>query len=1154
MDRIKYTYKGDKRPEKGLFTGMQFYDTVNKNVSWWDGTKWEIIIGLNTRDPQEGEIFEIGVPDPPEDIKGNIIPYNREITIAEGGSFTESVRLEANPTNAQTINISSNNPKVTVNPTSLVFQHGEFPDKKEITITSIEDDVQDDITAIITYSSEGVPSVTASVTVTNNDIPEPPPVDVKGNLVVNPSSLTTDTKTPCSFTVKLDKQPTKNQIVTLTVNEEVATCDPSNKQLTFTPDNWNQEQTVTVTYCYSGQFENAQSLTAAISSVGVEDKYVSIFFTQTPEPPSGVFGEIVLQFETAEIKEGSGVNRGVTLDKAPTNNQVVNIESDQPWLTIKENSMTFTNENYNVMQYVLVSVKPNSITTDSVGHITFTSPNVAEKVITVTAKNVEPDRELQTSVINKDHLEVGSLENGEPTVENTQYRTKGFYGVTESSTYTFKEKNSVIDEMVYVFYDTDKRYLSQSDTHVKNMTTPSGCKYVKFRSYAEDESKIKQNLETIEFTLRKQVPITGISVSDQNIQLNSTIEIVPVFDPSDTSEREFELVPTNAEILQIVEGNKIKGIQVGSSTVTISSKTSPEVTSTFTVNVVDGPLELKSITLKAPDQMFPMNPQVFRVETDPANYPKDNLKVYGGSNSVVVEGSSFYMTDAGTFVLYADLDGKTDSKEIPCIIPSADAPTSIDFSELFKGYDFKVGRQYSVTTVVQPDGANNSIELSVSPTTNVVISGSTITFNKEGTYTLTVKSRSNESVTNSFVINPTVVALDSIKTQYPYIALSRDSKQLPWSFSPADAIGDIQLSATNDGLTSLERTNINQNYIELKPIVGQEKDFDLTISSIKNPEIKQIVHVSIKSLGNPSTVSYKGTSETLYDYVTGYNKNIIYGMDGSKVEYNVKDAVNNMTENYATLVVYNKFYSCNHYQGHISPFKIDWDGIKDLKVKQSDGSFKEVEKVVLQADNTRASNIPSGIKDIESVKFYKAEKKIVFTNHSRGFSYQYNLNTDMDTIEFDRNTPEITGNPDQIVAGGFAFYTSILTEEELKDAVERLIYSLSFEPSIYTPGYDKIITIGNDEENIESFGYLIPCDPRYKYESSAPEVVTVDNLGFIHPKTEGVAKITSKFTDYIIFDEMEIAIKPSEFTNEPVKIQGSKAIRIGEIMGGVMNE
>ena len=144
--------------------------------------------------------------------------------------------------------------------------------------------------------------------------------------------------------------------------------------------------------------------------------------------------------------------------KAPTNNQVVNIESDQPWLTINKNSMTFTNENYNVEQYVLVSVKPNSITTDSVGHITFTSPNVAEKVITVTAKNVEPDRELQTSVINKDHLEVGSLENGEPTVENTQYRTKGFYTVTENSTYTFKEKNNVIDEMVYVFYDTDKRY------------------------------------------------------------------------------------------------------------------------------------------------------------------------------------------------------------------------------------------------------------------------------------------------------------------------------------------------------------------------------------------------------------------------------------------------------------------------------------------------------------------------------------------------------------------------------------------------------------------------------------------------------------------------------------------------------------------------
>ena len=102
------------------------------------------------------------------------------------------------------------------------------------------------------------------------------------------------------------------------------------------------------------------------------------------EPPViEQFGEIVLNKTSTTITEGGTDTFTVSLDKAPTNDQVVTLSSNNADITLDKTSLTFTPSNYNTAQTVNISVVEDDDYSNETCTITLISPNVTSKTLLV---------------------------------------------------------------------------------------------------------------------------------------------------------------------------------------------------------------------------------------------------------------------------------------------------------------------------------------------------------------------------------------------------------------------------------------------------------------------------------------------------------------------------------------------------------------------------------------------------------------------------------------------------------------------------------------------------------------------------------------------------------------------------------------------------
>ena len=96
------------------------------------------------------------------------------------------------------------------------------------------------------------------------------------------------------------------------------------------------------------------------------------------------YGNIVISKSAATINEGDTDTFTVSLDKAPTNSQVVNISSNNTDVTLSTNTLTFNNSNYSTPQTITINVAEDSDTVNDNCTLTLSSSNVSSKTITIT--------------------------------------------------------------------------------------------------------------------------------------------------------------------------------------------------------------------------------------------------------------------------------------------------------------------------------------------------------------------------------------------------------------------------------------------------------------------------------------------------------------------------------------------------------------------------------------------------------------------------------------------------------------------------------------------------------------------------------------------------------------------------------------------------
>ena len=164
-------------------------------------------------------------------------------TIREGATGTYDVKLNTAPTADVTVAISSDNPDVTVNKSSLTFTTVNYATNQRVTVTAAQDADAADGTANLTHRPSGGDYSAGEakdfmVTVTDDDT---------AGLVLSATTLGVDEAGQNTYTVKLQTQPTVTVTVTVSSDDTgAATATVSGSTLIFTASNWDTEQTVTV--------------------------------------------------------------------------------------------------------------------------------------------------------------------------------------------------------------------------------------------------------------------------------------------------------------------------------------------------------------------------------------------------------------------------------------------------------------------------------------------------------------------------------------------------------------------------------------------------------------------------------------------------------------------------------------------------------------------------------------------------------------------------------------------------------------------------------------------------------------------------------------------------------------------------------------------
>ena len=297
-----------------------------------------------------------------DDDKPGITFTPTSLTVGEAGVGTYGVRLNAAPTADVTVAISSSNPDVTVNTSSLTFTTVNYATNQRVDVTAAEDADAADDTANLRHRPSGGGYGSGQnkdliVTVTDYDT---------AGLMLSTPTLGVDEGGQAAYTVKLQTQPTTTVTVTVSSGDTGA-ATVSGPTLRFTPSNWETEQTVTVRGVNDGDSTNE---TVTITHTASGGEYAGVMASVTVTVDDDDTPGITFTPAARTIREGATGTYDVKLNTAPTADVTVAISSDNADVTVNKSSLTFTTVNYATNQRVTVTAGQDADAADGTANLT----------------------------------------------------------------------------------------------------------------------------------------------------------------------------------------------------------------------------------------------------------------------------------------------------------------------------------------------------------------------------------------------------------------------------------------------------------------------------------------------------------------------------------------------------------------------------------------------------------------------------------------------------------------------------------------------------------------------------------------------------------------------------------------------------------------
>ena len=240
----------------------------------------------------------------------------KKLTITEGESDSYTVVLTKAPEGTVTVRISGASDDVTVSPTRLSFSTGNWNREQTVRVRVAEDDDADtdaEVHLVHTVTGGGYDEVSAS-----NVVVTPKEVDTQ-RVTVNPTLLTIAAGVSGTYQVRLETEPSDTVTVMVDSPTKDVTVDP--KLLIFTPQNWNRNQTVTVTVDEDAGGTERKSVTLThqasggdYAGVDIPDVTVAIPVEGTPSEPRGLSAtagdqRVTLRWSAPSSDGGSAITR-----------------------------------------------------------------------------------------------------------------------------------------------------------------------------------------------------------------------------------------------------------------------------------------------------------------------------------------------------------------------------------------------------------------------------------------------------------------------------------------------------------------------------------------------------------------------------------------------------------------------------------------------------------------------------------------------------------------------------------------------------------------------------------------------------------------------------------------------------------------------------
>lgn len=328
-------------------------------------------------------VADVTITNRDDDTAGVIVRPTTGQTSEAGGTASFEILLTSQPLADVTIQLtSSDTTEGTVLPTSVVFTALNWNTPQVFVVTGQDDDVADGNTSYSIITSATVSDdaaynnrAVADVAMTNVDN------DSAGILVVPTSGQTSEAGGSATFAITFTSRPTADVTIALTSSDtSEGTVAPGS--VTITPDNWSTPFQVTVTGVDDGQVDGnvAYSIVTA-PAVSSDPSYqgrnaADISLTNldndsydiTIEPASG---------ETTEA--GGTASFSIVLNSRPAESVSVDLSStDETEGTVTPSRVTFTPENWNQQQTILVRGQDDSLRDGDVAYTIVTSNAISD--------------------------------------------------------------------------------------------------------------------------------------------------------------------------------------------------------------------------------------------------------------------------------------------------------------------------------------------------------------------------------------------------------------------------------------------------------------------------------------------------------------------------------------------------------------------------------------------------------------------------------------------------------------------------------------------------------------------------------------------------------------------------------------------------------